>query len=437
MHSQQQSESSPCTPTCSTVATVRNRYFTGKYMTARDFEEEQAYFLSRAHMHNRLFHGWGVLCGLVISAHPKPDCRDRVIVSPGIALDCCGREVIQEEEQVVQVILPKHLPSPESQEGEESEKFEEAPEEEWDETTEHWRPPRPRLDPYLLVLRYCEWETEHTPVLFEEGCDPRRMEANRIREGACLEVIRWDAANREKYAACWAEPQTEYPCRNDCAGQPSRRPNGCLEPLCECELGIPLALIAPRWREGRFTIEQSDILIDGRREVGTPPEYMTHIVGYNWPHGGEVSLRTLRDEMNGQLRVTFDRRLMPRPEDNNGMGISRQSFTVQLDEYDDGLYPVEMLFTDGAPPYLDPDKPCEAVFTINDDLLTGSETIAGARLKITLYCDFILDCHGRPVDGDHLRGKIPTGNGTPGGTFVSWFRIEGHRRERRPYTRRR
>jgi hypothetical protein len=424
MHSQQQSESSPCTPTCYPVATVRNRYFTGKYMTARDFEEEQAYFLSRHHMHNRLFHGWGVLCGLVVSAHPNPDCRDRVVVSPGIAVDCCGREIVLDEEQVVQLVRPEDRPQPaaETPEEEPEEEPEATDEESAEESTGIWYPPRDR---YLLVIRYCEWESEHTPVLFnEEGCDPRQTEANRIREGACLEVIRWDEANRERYAACWAEPQDEYPCRDDCAGRPARRPNGCLEPLCDCEAGVPLAMLGARWRYDKYKIEQDDIQVDGRREVAPPPEYMTHIVGYNWPHGGALSLRTLREDMNGQLRVTFDRRLLPTPEDNDGTGINHHTFVVQVDRYHDVQYLPAVLYTDAYPPALDPDNPCVAVFTIDDDLLTGRENIAGEILKITLHCDFILDCHGRPVDGDHLRGKTPTGNGAPGGTFLSWFRIE-------------
>jgi hypothetical protein len=40
-----------------------------------------------------------------------------------------------------------------------------------------------------------------------------------------------------------------------------------------------------------------------------------------------------------------------------------------------------------------------------------------------LLCDFILDCHGNPVDGDHMRGHLPSGSGTPGGVFRSWFTV--------------
>ena len=56
----------PCGSGCGSVETERNRYFTGKYMTARDFSGEQAYFLSRYRLHNRLLVGLGVVTGLEV-----------------------------------------------------------------------------------------------------------------------------------------------------------------------------------------------------------------------------------------------------------------------------------------------------------------------------------------------------------------------------------
>jgi hypothetical protein len=75
-----------------------------------------------------------------------------------------------------------------------------------------------------------------------------------------------------------------------------------------------------------------------------------------------------------------------------------------------------------------------AVFTIDPDLWdrnhrpparrgTWRPGLQGQFVIVTLLCDFILDCHGNPVDGDHLRGRLPSGNGTPGGVFRSWFAV--------------
>src|SRR5689334_17104919 len=76
-------------PRCAHIALERNRYFTGKYMAARDFRDEQHYFLSRHRLHTRLLHGWGIVCGLAVDPHWDPRCADRrVVVRRGIAVDC-------------------------------------------------------------------------------------------------------------------------------------------------------------------------------------------------------------------------------------------------------------------------------------------------------------------------------------------------------------
>src|SRR5260370_21219076 len=75
-------------------------------MAARDFQNEQDYFLSRHRLHNRLLHGWGIVCGLKVTPHPNPDCANRwVVIHPGIAIDCCGRELIIECETPFQLPL--------------------------------------------------------------------------------------------------------------------------------------------------------------------------------------------------------------------------------------------------------------------------------------------------------------------------------------------
>src|SRR5690349_16518002 len=97
-----------CWHECGAIATERNRYFTGKYMAKRDFADEQAYFLSRHRLHNRLLHGWGVICGLRVIRHPRDECRDRwIVIRSGIALDCCGRELIWEKDLAVELPLPR------------------------------------------------------------------------------------------------------------------------------------------------------------------------------------------------------------------------------------------------------------------------------------------------------------------------------------------
>lgn len=75
----------------------RNRYFFGKQLTVRDFDAEQRYFNGKRYLLNRLVHSWGVVCGLRVE--PQPQGRFRL--APGAAIDCCGREIVVGDEDLV------------------------------------------------------------------------------------------------------------------------------------------------------------------------------------------------------------------------------------------------------------------------------------------------------------------------------------------------
>jgi hypothetical protein len=384
---------------CDFIADERNRYFTGKYLTARDFADEQAYFLSRHRLHNRLLHGWGIVCGLKVVQHPDPDCRKRwVVVLPGAALDCCGRELILKCEEPVQLEWP-------TGEGEHTEQYtprpraQQAPDDDEEER-----------ERFLLVMRYVEEQTEEVPVLYNEGtCDPKRKEANRIRESVTFELIPFN--NTEN---CWLNPEGDpyASCRDDCGDDLPGPGRSCLQPNCVCGEVVPLALITP----GYTPDDQFEIDLRGRRYLPTPPEFLTHIVDTNWPHGGEISLADL-ERMDGRLTVRFDRKLLPGNGDMTG--VNPYTFIVQYSGVQNTL---EFLPYEEDPTI---EKDCLAVFTIDPDYLRldNRRSIAGTIVYVTLKCDFILDCHNNPVDGDFLRARFPTGNGVPGGVFESWFRV--------------
>ncbi len=92
-----------CVP-CGLHKPLRNNYFDGKLLVSRDFSDEQDYHRGHRQMHNSLLHGTGTVCGLKIIQHPAPDCRDEfVVVESGMALDCCGQEIIVPERMLVRV----------------------------------------------------------------------------------------------------------------------------------------------------------------------------------------------------------------------------------------------------------------------------------------------------------------------------------------------
>src|SRR6185312_834979 len=71
----------------------RVRYYPRQLMTAEDMSAEQEYFVERMRRHNRLFHGWGMLCGLEVQPAATAGQPWQVRVCPGDA--CCptGDEV--------------------------------------------------------------------------------------------------------------------------------------------------------------------------------------------------------------------------------------------------------------------------------------------------------------------------------------------------------
>ena len=147
---------------CDLVADERLNYFTGQFLAERDFRAEQEYQIGKHRQHNRYLHGYGTVCGLKIVEHPNPDCRDRfVILEPGLALDCCGREIVVKEKVYIDLIklfaaqsIDLNNIKPEEQ------------------------------NHLLFSLCYEECKTEFVPALYSEcGCDEFGCDANRIVEG--------------------------------------------------------------------------------------------------------------------------------------------------------------------------------------------------------------------------------------------------------------
>jgi len=79
---------------------VRNNYFTGKMLVERDFTDEQRYHMGKQQRHARHLHGSGCVCGLKVKQHPNENCRDcYVVIEPGTAIDCCGRELLVTQQE--------------------------------------------------------------------------------------------------------------------------------------------------------------------------------------------------------------------------------------------------------------------------------------------------------------------------------------------------
>lgn len=68
----------------------RLNYFNHQFLTERDFNDEQTYHLEMRRRHNRFLHTWGVVEGLHVERKEERE----VMVTPGMALDRDGREIV-------------------------------------------------------------------------------------------------------------------------------------------------------------------------------------------------------------------------------------------------------------------------------------------------------------------------------------------------------
>ncbi len=161
-HSSDTVFSNACIP-CNLHPFRRNTYFNGKLLTERDFADEQAYLIGKDWLHNRYLHGMGTVCGLAITAHPNEACRSRfVVLEPGLALDCCGRELVVPARTAVDIqtlIADQGLTVDPN-----------------------------GADDLFLSLRYKECGDERVPVILPDcGCADGDTAWNRILEG--VEVV--------------------------------------------------------------------------------------------------------------------------------------------------------------------------------------------------------------------------------------------------------
>ena len=92
---------------CGTVPQLeRVCYFFGQLLEPADFRAEQSYFATLLALLSRHAAGWGVACGLDVSFSigPPDRCDDQpeqerlvLSITPGIAIDCCGRLIVLRE----------------------------------------------------------------------------------------------------------------------------------------------------------------------------------------------------------------------------------------------------------------------------------------------------------------------------------------------------
>jgi hypothetical protein len=361
---------------------TRPRWFTGRFLTARDLTDEQDYHRYWRHLHNRLLHGWGTVCGLRVRPDDRPGhTHDYVRVDPGIALDAYGREIVLDELE--------RVPWPAD-------------------------PTRSYAGHALAVLciRYHECHAEPLPAIVGDCTATDATEPGRIVEKHQFEVHVPTGKAGDPWTALLYGGNGEPECGPE---------SGCLEPVDDLGGCVPIALLCRTGKEAiRVDEDEGGVARTVRRSLPPPAAWLTHISRTSWEHGSYVPLNELVTDQ-GRLHVWFDREIAAGDETRTGVN----SFTFVV-EVEDPRGNRERLAADPRyPPQLVSER--EAVFTIDPDELQarrkgGHAGIVGETVFVTVYGDLIHDCHGLPVDADYL-GSFPTGNGIKGGVFRSWFTV--------------
>ena len=276
----------------------RIRYFTGRYMTARDFSDADDYHRSMRHLHNRILHGWGIACGLDVAKHPHPECG--LVIQCGLAIDCCGREI------VVRSALTERIP--------------------WDRLPKvDNSTARDKRYVLALCLSYREVLTEKVPVLYSsDACASASYEDGRVRESYAIE---WHAVKETELEAYgWESPATCDPA-NDTPPGNGPASGSCLEPDCPSHACVVLAVV--RGDEHEYAVDT-----EHRRFIGHAPVQLTHICWISWPHGGFVKPSQIHE-----VSVRFDRPLTPSKsrERAGPSGINERTFVMQAGEQREDL----------------------------------------------------------------------------------------------------
>jgi hypothetical protein len=454
---------SPCCADPDCESGLRNRYFDGKRLTPQSFRIEQTHRLQRDQLINRAIHGWGVVYGFGIDAVPASDqCRfGGLRIKAGFALDPHGREVLQASDTFIRmdrfVLLGesgKRATSIDEMLGFLSAQQMESP------------------ACWLLRVHYAEQKIDS--VLITDRCRCEHQEWDHV-----CETVRYSLQPCPSVDQCCNQEGCALQCQ--CADGPccDDRPEqivsrgGCqclcdhliaLDPkpdsdfLCDVEEpcgsidvdlrnGIPLACVTlvrdecEAWTIDqvdacgpRRLIKRNDLLFDLIR--GCDLTHITEIGWQEWHRRDEpVPLSEFKSAFgvsakNGSVSEKLWLRFS-RPVRRDNLLPDCFVMNVLVREGESGWWqtyrvPIERLQTRSDDTFVMEARVVVDSHWLQDAVLGGYTRFRGPeiRVEIEIHGDFIVDCNGQAVDANAVGLRaVPSGNGTPGGTFRSSFQV--------------
>ena len=452
-----------CEQECTSGA--RNRYFSGKRLSPDALRVEQDYQLERRRMINRAMHGWGVVYGYGVATDSANPAGGTLAIGPGLALDRMGRELVQVEPRslslddmlelpggsgdcwLLRVHYAEQLAGPVSVKDECS-----CEREQWDRVCETVRYSLQRVPlASCCDAQACELECGCTkgPCCGETVAPPEKADADHVKGGPEHRAQAVDKGPRGGAACCL--------CEHVSALQPGAQCSGLSEVAeglrVDLHNGVPLACIAletdqcEQWRikevidacGPRRLVKRNEMLFDLIRGCD-----LTRISDISWGHwlapGSPVPWNdfdsyfdTQRSPQGGcvtRFKVAFSR-----PVQKASVTPDCFAMTFLIRQREGGWLmpmraPIVRIDFSGAATG-QPDLVSSAALVVSwgwvSDALRGLANEferPGVGVEIEIRGDHILDCNGQAVDAN-ARGHraAPTGNGTPGGTYLSHFTL--------------
>jgi len=84
-------EGDPCGTRVDVAGLERTRFYPRQLVGPEDLTQDQRYFRDKARRHNRMLHGWGIVCGACVRRNPQNPCE--VVVDAGYILGPYGDEI--------------------------------------------------------------------------------------------------------------------------------------------------------------------------------------------------------------------------------------------------------------------------------------------------------------------------------------------------------
>jgi len=450
---------------------LRNNYFVGKRLSPDALRVEQTYLNERRHLLNRAVHGWGVVYGYPVTSGAG-DSAGRIVIGPGLALDRVGRELLRVDagplalDEVIG-LDEKGAPYPRG----------------CKDAVPPWR-----KGCWLLSVHYAEQDVGRVDV--HDPCRCERHQWDHVCETVRFSLRQVDCAECCKPPECelHCECGRGHCCdelRKEERGHETKNPvlrGGCqclcehlthLRPGAECQAlteivepcgrvrvdlhnGVPLACVGltregcedwkfDQWIEAcgpRRLVKRNDLLFDLIQGCD-----LTRIVKTGWwafhrkvdaVTWDEFAKSWGKPDKGGESQATLYWVEFSRPVRASTIRTDCIAITVIAPEQEGGWGQVlRVPITEVRPlvPSGPPDHVLRAQVFVDagwvSDAIVSHKNIFNYQqtlVEVEVRGDFIIDCNGQAVDAEPVGTlAVPTGNGTPGGRYLSTFRVAARR----------